>query len=118
MTELWPGILDQMRQTGAGMLSAVVGIARPVAVDVAAGTLTIAFPPGSAFNLRKADDKDNRELVAAAILAVLGEPLRPEYTMLDSDPGPSSPPAAATASRRAVRTTSSSASSPSSTPRS
>jgi DNA polymerase-3 subunit gamma/tau len=91
VTELWPGILDQMRQSGAGMLSAVVGIARPVAVDVAAGTLTIAFPPGSAFNLRKADDKDNRELVAAAILAVLGEPLRPDYTMLDSEPGAEQP---------------------------
>jgi len=73
------------------MLSAVVGIARPVEVD--AGTVTIAFPPGSAFNRRKADDKDNRELVAKAILAVLGTPLRPVYTMLDSDPAPEPQPA-------------------------
>ncbi len=86
--ELWPGILEQMRQTGAGMLSAVVGIARPIAVDPDAGTLTIAFPPGSAFNRRKADDKENRELVAAAILAVLGAPLRPAYTMLEADHEP------------------------------
>ena len=65
--ELWPGVLDQMRQVGAGMLSAVVGVARPIALDAGSGTLTIAFPPGSAFNLRKAEDKENREIVAEAI---------------------------------------------------
>ncbi|MFN8114376.1 MAG: hypothetical protein U0R51_14400, partial [Solirubrobacterales bacterium] len=86
--ELWPGVLEQMRQDGAGMLSAVVGIARPVAVDEDANTVMIAFPPGSAFNRRKADDKDNRELVAKAILAVLGSPLRPVYTMLEEEPEP------------------------------
>jgi hypothetical protein len=86
--ELWPGVLEQMRQDGAGMLSAVVGIAKPVAVDEAASSVTIAFPPGSAFNRRKADDKDNRELVAKAILAVLGSPLRPVYTMLEEEPEP------------------------------
>ncbi len=101
VVELWPGVLEQMRQDGAGMLSAVVGIARPTAVDTDAGTLTIAFPPGSAFNLRKADDKDNRELVAGSILAVLGTPLRPVYTMLDAEPeaapqGPSGDAVAAT----------------------
>ena len=47
VVELWPGVLDQMRQEGAGMLSAVVGAARPVAVDPESGTLTIAFPPDS-----------------------------------------------------------------------
>jgi len=86
--ELWPGVLEQMRQSGAAMLSAVVGIAKPIGVDPAAGTLTIAFPSGSAFNRRKADDKDSREVVAAAILAVFGEPLRPVYTMLDGDHEP------------------------------
>lgn len=91
--ELWPGVLEQMRQDGAGMLSAVVGIARPVAVDEDEGTVTIAFPPGSAFNRRKADDKDNRELVAKAILSVLGTPLRPVYTMLDDEPEAESAPA-------------------------
>ena len=30
---LWPAVLDQMRQSGAGLLSAAVGDARPVAVD-------------------------------------------------------------------------------------
>ena len=95
VTELWPGILEQMRQTGAGMLSAVVGISRPVGLDAESGTLTIAFPPGSAFNRRKADDKDNREVVAEAILAVLGTPLRPVYTMLDADHEASAPEAPA-----------------------
>ncbi|KAA0269276.1 MAG: hypothetical protein EDQ89_10825 [Acidobacteria bacterium] len=72
-----------MRQAGEGLLSAVVGSARPVAVDAEAGTLTIAFPPDSAFNLRKADGKESREAVAGAIATVLGVSLRPVFTMLD-----------------------------------
>jgi hypothetical protein len=88
VVELWPGILDQMRQSGAGMLSAVVGAARPVAVDPESGTLTIAFPPDSGFHLRKADDKESRALVADAIGTVLGAPLRPVFTMHEEgEPG-------------------------------
>jgi len=83
IVELWPAVLDEMRQSGAGMLSAVVGEARPVAVDADAGTLTIAFPPDLAFHLRKAEAKESRELVAAAITAVLGAALRPLYTLLE-----------------------------------
>ena len=90
--ELWPGVLDQMRQVGAGMLSAVVGVARPTALDAGSGTLTIAFPPGSAFNLRKAEDKENREIVAEAITTVVGIPLRPVFTMLDADPSSEAAP--------------------------
>ena len=90
--ELWPGVLDQMRQVGAGMLSAVVGVARPIALDAGSGTLTIAFPPGSAFNLRKAEDKENREIVAEAITTVVGIPLRPVFTMLDADPSSEAAP--------------------------
>ena len=88
VVELWPGVLDQMRQEGAGMLSAVVGAARPVAVDPESGTLTIAFPPDSGFHLRKADDKESRALVADAIGTVLGAPLRPVFTMHEEgEPG-------------------------------
>ncbi|MCB0877150.1 MAG: hypothetical protein KDB46_13260, partial [Solirubrobacterales bacterium] len=65
---------------------------KPIGIDTGAGTVTIAFPPGSAFNLRKADDKDNRVVVGEALLAVLGAPLRPVYAMLDSEPGPAAEP--------------------------
>jgi len=95
--DLWPGILDQMRQSGAGMLSAVVGVARPTAVDTEAGTLTISFPPGSAFNRRKAEDKENRAIVAEAIGAVVGASLRPLFAMLETEAEPAAaaePPAA------------------------
>ena len=84
--ELWPGVLDQMRQSGAGMLSAVVGQARPTGLDLGSKTLTIAFPPGSAFNRRKAEDKDNRAIIADAITTVVGAPLRAVFTMLDGEP--------------------------------
>jgi DNA polymerase-3 subunit gamma/tau len=90
--ELWPGVLDQMRQVGAGMLSAVVGVARPTALDAASGPLTIAFPPGSAFNRRKAEDKENREIVAEAITTVVGTPLRPVFATLDADPSAEAAP--------------------------
>ena len=80
-----------MRQDGAGLLSAVVGSARPVSVDAEARTLTLAFPPDSAFNLRKADAKESREVVTSAIETVLGAPLRPVFTMLDrAESGPES----------------------------
>jgi DNA polymerase-3 subunit gamma/tau len=92
VVELWPGILDQMRQSGAGMLSAVVGVARPTEIDGDSGSLTIAFPPGSAFNRRKAEDKENREIVAAAIKVVVGVPLHPVYATLESSPEPESTP--------------------------
>ncbi len=91
VVELWPSVLDQMRQAGAGMLSAVVGVARPTDLDADAGTLTISFPPGSAFNRRKAEDKENREVVAEAITAVVGVQLRPVFTLLDADSEPESP---------------------------
>ena len=117
--ELWPGVLDQMRQVGAGMLSAVVGVARPTALDAGSGTLTIAFPPGSAFNLRKAEDKENSEIVAEAITTVVGTRCVRSFTMLDADPGRAAPAAGAqpVPPRASARTSSSSASSASSTPR-
>ena len=114
--ELWPSMLDQMRQVGAGMLSAVVGVARPTEFDADSGTLTIAFPPGSAFNRRKAEEKENREIVAEAISTVVGMPLRPAFTMLDAEPRARRPRSRALP-RASVRMNSSSASSASSMPR-
>ena len=102
------------------MLSAVVGVARPTDLDAENGTLTIAFPPGSAFNRRKADDKDNKVVVAEAISTVVGTPLRPAFTMLDAEPEVETAPGRCAVRcrpyrRRLIRMSSSSASSANST---
>ena len=51
-------------------------------------------PPGSAFNRRKAEDKENREIVAEAIATVVGTPLRPVFATLDADPSAEAAPEA------------------------
>ena len=83
---LWPAVLDHMRQSGAGLLSAAIGAARPVAVDAERSVLEVGFPPSAAFNRRKAEVKENRERVIEAVRTVVGVPLRPVFVTLDSDP--------------------------------
>ena len=52
-------------------------------------TLTIGFPADHTFNKRKAEAPDKREQMAAALETVLGEKLRPAYTVLDGEDFPS-----------------------------
>jgi DNA polymerase-3 subunit gamma/tau len=82
---LWPAVLDHMRQSGAGLLSAAIGAARPVSVDADTAVLEVAFPPSAAFNRRKAEVKENRDRVVEAVRAVVGTTLRPVYVTLDED---------------------------------
>ena len=80
---LWPSVIDQMRQSGSGLLSAAFDAARPVAVDQEQSVVEVGFPPSAAFNRRKAEAKENREKVVDAIRTVLGAPLRPVFVTLD-----------------------------------
>jgi hypothetical protein len=54
-----------------------------VAVDAGEGTLEIGFPPSAAFNRRKAEAKESREILGEAILSVIGVPLRPTFGTLE-----------------------------------
>jgi DNA polymerase-3 subunit gamma/tau len=94
---LWPAVLDQMRQSGAGLLSAAIGAAKPVSYDAESSVLEVAFPPSAAFNRRKAEVKENRDRVVEAMRAVVGTTLRPVYVTLDeeAEPAPPEPPPAA-----------------------
>lgn len=83
INEIWPAVLDAVRSEN-GMLAACLGSAQPVGVD--GGTVSIAFPRSEAFAFRKADDTDKRELVAQALRAVTGHPLRPDYELRDEMP--------------------------------
>ena len=87
LIQVWPAVLDNLRQNAPALAATFEG-ARPVAVGE--GTLTIGFPPEFTFNKRKAEAPDKREVVSAAIEAVLGTTLRPAYELLD---GEDSPPA-------------------------
>lgn len=82
---LWPAVRDHLAQSGQSLLAALFDGTRPLAVDAAAGTLEIGFPPTAAFNLRQVEDPERRKVVAEAIQTVLGESLRPVFTLMDSN---------------------------------
>jgi hypothetical protein len=79
-------VLDQVRQSGSAMLSALFEGARPIAVDSEEGVLRIGFPAGSTFNKRKAEAAEHRERFTEALRTIVGERLRPVYVLLDGEP--------------------------------
>jgi DNA polymerase III subunit gamma/tau len=81
---VWPAVLDQLLQTAPALAATFEG-ARPVGVDGDERSVTIGFPADHTFNKRKAEAPDKREQMAAALEAVLGEKLRPAYTVLDGE---------------------------------
>ena len=115
---LWPAVLDHMRQSGAGLLAAAIGDARPVAVDPDRSVVELGFPPSAAFNRRKAEVKENRDRVVEAIALGRRGDAAPGLRDARRRAAETPPtPRGATPSCPA-RTTCSSASSASSTPRS
>ena len=84
---LWPKVIDQVRESGAELLSHVLAAAKPVAVDPKEETLEVGFPPSAAFNKRKAEGNEARDRFADALQTVVGEPLRPVFVLLESDEG-------------------------------
>ncbi|HSJ17100.1 MAG TPA: DNA polymerase III subunit gamma/tau [Solirubrobacterales bacterium] len=82
---LWPAVLDQVRQSGSELLSAVFAAARPLAVDAERAVLEVGFPPSAAFNKRKAEAEGNRERLTEAVRMIVGERLRPVYVLLDGE---------------------------------
>jgi DNA polymerase III subunit gamma/tau len=82
---MWPAVIDQVRQSGSAMLSALFEGARPIAVDGEDRVLRIGFPAGSTFNKRKAEAAEHRERFTEALRAIIGEQLRPVYVLLDDD---------------------------------
>jgi hypothetical protein len=91
MAALWPAVVDQLREAGSELLSHVIEVARPVAIYAERSVLELGFPASAAFNKRKAETRENKELIAEAVQVVFGRALRPVYLMLDgeddSEPG-------------------------------
>jgi DNA polymerase-3 subunit gamma/tau len=82
---VWPAVIDQIRQSGSAMLSALFEGTRPVALDSDESTLRIGFPSSATFNKRKAEAAEHRERIAEAVRTIVGERLRPVYVLLDGD---------------------------------
>jgi DNA polymerase III subunit gamma/tau len=85
---LWPAVVEQVRQSGAEVLSRALAAARPIALDAERAVLKLGFPPSAAFNKRKAEAQDARDRFAEALTATVGRRLRPVYVLLDSEPDP------------------------------
>jgi DNA polymerase-3 subunit gamma/tau len=80
--ELWPAVVDTVRQ-GNAMLAALLADARAVAVGD--HELTLAFPTGAAFLKRKAEQEDHRRVASEAWRTVSGHPLTLRYELRDGD---------------------------------
>jgi DNA polymerase III subunit gamma/tau len=87
MLELWPAIVDHVRQSGSEMLSSLLDGARPLAVDEERSVLRIGFPTSAKFNKRKAEAQANVERIAESVKAIVGERLRPVYELVEGESG-------------------------------
>ncbi|HEX3518116.1 MAG TPA: DNA polymerase III subunit gamma/tau [Solirubrobacteraceae bacterium] len=77
---LWPAVVDLVRGENA-LIAAVIGEARPVAVD--GEDLTLAFASTAQFLKKKAEDPTNRTTVGEALRALSGKRWRLSYELSD-----------------------------------
>jgi DNA polymerase III subunit gamma/tau len=85
--DLWPAVVDHVRDSGSEMLSSLLDGAHPLAVDGQQSVLRIGFPASAKFNKRKAEAPANVERIADSVQAIVGERLRPAYELVDDEPG-------------------------------
>lgn len=93
VVELWPAVVDHVRSSGSEMLSTLFAGARPLAVDRERSVLKVGFPTSAKFNKRKAEAAANVERITESLRAIVGEGLRPQYSLIDPEevhPEPSS----------------------------
>ena len=85
--DLWPAVVDQVRDSGSELLSTLLEAARPVAVDTEEAVIKVGFPAAAAFNKRKAEATEARDRFAEAVRTVVGQRLRPVFVLLEGDDG-------------------------------
>jgi DNA polymerase III subunit gamma/tau len=86
MLELWPAVVDHVRESGSEMLSSLFDGARPLGVDEERSQLRIGFPASAKFNKRKAEAKANVERMAESLQAIAGARLKPVYELIEGEP--------------------------------
>ena len=89
--ELWPAVVDHLRDSGSAMLSSLFDEARPLGIDEERSVLRIGFPASAKFNKKKAESSTNIERMTEALASIAGERLRPVYELIDG-PGEGAAP--------------------------
>ncbi|HMA26200.1 MAG: DNA polymerase III subunit gamma/tau [Solirubrobacterales bacterium] len=97
VVEVWPAVVDHLRESGSAMLSTLFDEARPLGIDEQRSTLRIGFPSSAKFNKRKAEAPANVERMTDAIAAVTGERMRPAYELIEEENQEAAPKSAAAA---------------------
>jgi DNA polymerase III subunit gamma/tau len=85
VVELWPAVVDHLRESGSAMLSTLFDDARPLGIDEERNMLRIGFPPSAKFNKKKAQASANMDRMTEAVTAVIGTRMRPAYELVEGD---------------------------------
>jgi DNA polymerase III subunit gamma/tau len=83
VVELWPAVVDHLRDSGSAMLSTLFDDAKPLAIDEERSVLRIGFPASAKFNKKKAESPVNIERMTEALASIAGHRLRPVYELID-----------------------------------
>jgi DNA polymerase III subunit gamma/tau len=83
VVELWPAVVDHLRDNGSAMLSTLFDEARPLGIDEERAALRIGFPVSAKFNKKKAESTANIERMTEALGSVAGARVRPIYELID-----------------------------------
>jgi DNA polymerase III subunit gamma/tau len=83
VVELWPAVVDHLRDSGSAMLSTLFDEARPLGIDEERSVLRIGFPASAKFNKKKAESSVSVERMTEALTSIAGQRLRPAYEVID-----------------------------------
>jgi DNA polymerase-3 subunit gamma/tau len=83
VVEVWPAVVDHLRDSGSAMLSTLFDEAKPLRIDEERSVLLIGFPDSAKFQKKKAESSSNVERMTEAIGAIAGQRLRPVYELID-----------------------------------
>ncbi|HEY1238672.1 MAG TPA: hypothetical protein VGE91_10050, partial [Solirubrobacterales bacterium] len=84
VVQVWPAVVDHLRDSGSAMLSTLFDEAKPLGIDEERSVLRIGFPESAKFQKKKAESSANVERMADAIGSIAGQRLRPVYELLES----------------------------------
>ncbi|HEY6637699.1 MAG TPA: DNA polymerase III subunit gamma/tau [Solirubrobacterales bacterium] len=84
VVEVWPAVVDHLRDSGSAMLSTLFDEAKPLGIDEERSVLRIGFPESAKFNKKKAESSTNVERMTEAIGAIVGTRMRPAYELIES----------------------------------
>jgi DNA polymerase-3 subunit gamma/tau len=83
VVEVWPAVVDHLRDSGSAMLSTLFDDAKPLGIDEERSVLRIGFRESAKFNKKKAESPANIERMTEALASIAGHRLRPAYELID-----------------------------------